>query len=71
MYSIEGSVKRMEESMSRDEMINYEINYFVNLIRIKKAEQGSNIELDYQIKVQRNKLAALGVNTENFEFHNN
>lgn len=61
----------MEESMSRDEMINYEINYFVNLIRIKKAEQGNNIELDYQIKVQRNKLAALGVNTENFEFHNN
>lgn len=58
----------MNEDMSRDEMINYEINYFVNLIRIKRAEQSTNTELDYQIKVQRNKLAALGVNTENFEF---
>lgn len=56
--------------MSRDEMINFEINYFVNLIRIKKAEQGTNTELDYQMKVQRNKLNALGVNTSNFEFDN-
>lgn len=59
-----------DNEMSRDEMINFEINYFVNLIRIKKAEQGTNTELDYQIKVQRNKLHALGVNTSNFEFDN-
>lgn len=55
------------EELSRDEMINYEINYYVNLIRIKQSEQGVNQELDYQLKVQKNKLAALGVNTENFE----
>ena len=57
----------MREEMSRDEMINYEINYFVNLIRIKSAETAINPELEYQIKVQRNKLAALGVNTDDFE----
>lgn len=55
------------EELSRDEMINYEINYYVNLIRIKQSEQGVNQELEYQMKVQKNKLAALGVNTENFE----
>lgn len=54
--------------MTRDEMIKYEIDYYVNLMRIKKAEAGVNEELDYQIKVQRNKLSTLGVNTDNFEF---
>ena len=68
MYNHCKGVKRMSEELSRDEMINYEINYFVNLIRIKKAETATNPELDYQIKVQKNKLSALGVNTENFEF---
>ncbi len=53
--------------MSKDEMISYEINYYVNLLRIKDVEQGVNKELDYQIKVQKNKLHALGVNTEDFD----
>ncbi len=53
--------------MSRDEMINNEINYYVNLLRIKICEEGINKELDYQIRVQENKLHALGVNTENFQ----
>jgi len=55
------------DEMSRDEMINNEINYFVNLLRIKEAEQGVNKELDYQIRVQENKLHALEVNTDNFK----
>lgn len=55
------------DEMTGDEMINYEINYYVNLIRIKKAQQGTNTELDYQLKVQKNKLSALGIHTENFE----
>ena len=42
------------DEMSGDEMINFEINYFVNLLRIQAAEQGINKELDYQIKVQEN-----------------
>lgn len=53
--------------MTRDEMLKYEIDYFVNLMRIKKAETGINAELEYQIKVQRNKLSTLGINTNNFE----
>lgn len=57
----------MEEEMSRDEMINNEINYYVNLLRIKVCETGENKELNYQIRVQENKLHALGVNTENFQ----
>lgn len=57
----------MDEEMSRDEMINNEINYYVNLLRIKACETGENKELDYQIRVQENKLHALGVNTENFQ----
>ena len=55
------------DEMSRDEMINNEINYYVYLLRIKACETGENKELDYQIKVQKNKLHALGVNTENFQ----
>ncbi len=59
----------MDENMSKDEMICMEINYYVNLIRIKKSQEGTNKELDYQLKVQKNKLAALGVNTANFEYN--
>lgn len=58
----------MREELNSYEMINFEINYYVNLLRIKKAETSMNSELDYQIKVQKNKLAALGVNTESFEY---
>lgn len=58
----------MNDDMNSNEMINFEINYLVNLLRIKKAEQGTNDELEYQIKVQKNKLATLGVNTDSYEF---
>ncbi|MGN0136205.1 hypothetical protein [Anaerotignum sp.] len=58
----------MKDEMNRDEMINFEIGYYVNLMRIKNAEQSTNTELDYQIKVQKNKLSALGVNHGDFEF---
>ena len=58
----------MNDEMTREEMLKYEIDYFVNLMRIKKFEKDVNEELDYQIKVQRNKLSTLGVNTDNFEF---
>ena len=48
-------------------MLISEINYYINLLRIKKAETGSNTELDYQLKVQRHKLIEFGVDTTNFE----
>lgn len=59
----------MNDEMTREEMLKYEIDYFVNLMRIKKYEKDMNEELEYQIKVQRNKLSALGVNTDNYEFN--
>jgi len=34
----------MEEELSRDEMIKYEIDYYVNHNRIKNAENGTNKE---------------------------
>lgn len=55
------------DELNQSEMINMEIRYFVNLIRIKRAETGTNEELDYQLKVQENLLHALGINTENFK----
>ncbi len=49
-------------------VINYEINYYANLMRIKAAEQSENKELDYQIKVQKIKLAILGIDAANLAF---
>ena len=57
----------MFDDLNQLEMINNEINFYVNLLRIKAAETGTNSELDYQLKVQENKLHALGVNTDNFK----
>lgn len=53
--------------MTLDELKQVNIDYYVNLLRIKAAEQGENKELDYQIRVQENKLHALGINTDNFQ----
>lgn len=49
------------------ELKQINIDYYVNLLRIKKAEQAVNDELDYQIRVQENKLHTLGINTEDFK----
>jgi len=59
------------DEMTKEEILKYEIDYFVNLVRIKRYERDVNEELDYQIKVQRNKLSTLGVNTDSFEFDGN
>ena len=53
--------------MTLDELKQVNIDYYVNLLRIKKAEQGTNEELDYQIRVQENKLHTLGINTDDFK----
>lgn len=56
-----------DDNMNQYEMLKYEIDYYVNLLRIQACESGNNTELVYQIQVQENKLHALGVNTENFK----
>lgn len=57
----------MSESMTLDELKQVNIDYYVNLMRIKKAENGCNEELDYQIKVAKAKLQSLGIPTEELE----
>lgn len=51
----------MNEPMTENELKQVTIDYYVNLQRIKKAETGNNPELDYQLKVVKNKLSSLGI----------
>lgn len=57
----------MAEEMTIDELKQVTIDYYVNLQRIKKADTGNNPELEFQLRVAKNKLASLGVPTEEFE----
>ena len=57
----------MSEGLTLDELKQVNIDYYVNLMRIKKAQNGTNDELDYQIKVAKAKLQFLGIPTEEFE----
>ena len=57
------------EEMTLEELKQVTIDYYVNLQRIKKAEEGTNLELDYQLKVAKNKLATLGVVTADYELN--
>ena len=57
----------MCESMTLDELKQISIDYYVNLLRIKRAETATNTELDYQLKVARTKLQSLGIPTEDLE----
>jgi len=57
----------MCESMTLDELKQISIDYYVNLLRIKRAETATNPELDYQLKVARTKLQSLGIPTEDLE----
>ncbi len=57
----------MNEPMTENELKQVTIDYYVNLQRIKKAETGNNPELDYQLKVVKNKLSSLGIPTEDYE----
>lgn len=55
------------QEMTENELKQVTIDYYVNLQRIKKAETGNNSELDYQLKVVKNKLSSLGIPTEDYE----
>ena len=57
----------MVQDMTLDELKQITIDYYVNLQRIKKADTGNNPELEYQLKVYKNKLASLGISTEEYE----
>lgn len=57
----------MSEKMTLDELKQVTIDYYVNLQRIKKAETATNSELEYQLRVVKNKLASLGIPSEEYE----
>lgn len=54
--------------MSFEELKQFEITKYIDLIRIKKFQKEINPELEYQLKTQRNKLNSMGVNTQDFEY---
>ncbi len=54
----------MEEGMTADELRQVVIDNYVNLLRIKKSEKGTNEELEYQLKIARTKLNAMGISVE-------
>ncbi len=57
-----------EEIMTKEEMINIEIDKFTNLMRIKKYQTEDNPELEYQIRISKAKLEAFGIVTETLVF---
>ena len=58
------------DEMNFEELKQFEINKYIDLIRIKKYQKEINSELEYQLKTQRNKLNSMGVNTQDFEYDN-
>lgn len=53
--------------MTLDELKQMNIDTYVSLMRIKKAEKGINEELDYQIKVAETKLNTLGISINDLQ----
>lgn len=68
MRSLKGG-ERMIQEMGLDELKQVTIDYYVNLQRIKKADTGNNPELEYQLKIYKNKLASLGIPSEKYEMY--
>ena len=56
------------ESMNFEELKQFNIDYYINLIRIKKYQKEINPELEFQLKTQKNKLHSMGINTDDFEY---
>lgn len=59
--------EKMDKEMTLDELKQVTIDYYVNLQRIKKADTGDNPELNYQLRIVKNKLASLGIPSEEYE----
>ncbi len=60
----------IEDRMTVEELKQTNIDWYINLLRIKRYQKDENPELEYQIKVQRNKLHSLGINTDDYEYGN-
>ena len=57
-----------EEILTLEEQKQILIDAYINLMRIKAHEQGTNKELDYQIKTTKVKLSTFGIDVSELEF---
>ena len=57
-----------DDSMTLEEQKQILIDNYINLMRIKAHEQGSNKELEYQIKITKVKLATFGIDISELEY---
>ena len=62
------NVSKTNEQLSTAELKQMYIDHYVNLLRIKKHQEETNPELEYQLRIYKNTLHALGVNTEEFDY---
>ena len=57
-----------DDSMTLEEQKQILIDNYINLMRIKAHEQGSNKELEYQIKITKVKLSTFGIDISEHEY---
>lgn len=57
-----------DDSMTLEEQKQILIDNYINLMRIKAHEQGSNKELEYQIKITKVKLSTFGIDISGLEY---
>ena len=57
-----------DDSMTLEEQKQILIDNYINLMRIKAHEQGSNKVLEYQIKITKVKLSTFGIDISELEY---
>ena len=57
-----------DDSMTLEEQKQILIDNYINLMRIKAHEQGSNKELEYQIKITKVELSTFGIDISELEY---
>ena len=57
-----------DDTMTLEEQKQVLIDIYINLMRIKAHEQGTNRELEYQIKTTRVKLSTFGIDVSELEY---
>ena len=60
-------MKVSDEQMTLDELKAITLDWYANLLRIKKENQCENKELDFQLAIVEQKLHSFGVPTEDIK----
>ncbi len=61
-------MKESDEILTLEEQKQIIIDNYINLMRIKAHEQGTNKELEYQIKITKVKLSTFGIDISDLEY---